>query len=365
VHTFTCGRCGHLLDFVASACGRCGAPQGFALPESTILVLDGPGGDGWARCAEHGVTGCNWLVRANDGPRCESCRLTRTVPGDDDPDDAAFLVEMEAAKRRLVFQLHDIGLPVVDRGADPEAGLAFDLLSTRYEPVTIGHADGVITIDLAESDDAHRELLRNQLDEPYRTVLGHLRHEVGHYYWDVLIDRTGRHDDFRALFGDERASYQEALDRHYSSGAPDGWHDRFVSAYATMHPWEDWAETFAHYLHIRDTLQTAAAFGMVVEGPRAEVGAPPDLDVAVVPTDEIDGQSFWAVARDWTTFSAALNAVNRSMGHAEAYPFDLTPPAIAKLSFLHEIVRGASSSLPSADPAPPPQRDVGGRPQRG
>ncbi len=332
---FTCHRCGQLLDIADATCPRCAAPLGFALPLGDVLVVDAADSDGWVRCASHPEIGCTWLVLPPDGPRCESCRLTRTVPGDDDPDDQAHLVVVEEAKRRLVVQLHGLGLPVVDKGTDPDGGLAFDLLSTRYEPVTIGHADGVITIDLAESDDAHREMLRAQLDEPYRTVLGHLRHEVGHHFWDVLVDRPGRHESFRELFGDETESYQDALDRHYAQGAAPGWHDRWVSAYATMHPWEDWAETFAHYLHIRDTVDTAAAFGMVLHGP--DEGS---ADGSVVVDAEVDDTSFWTVARDWAALSTALNAVNRSMGHADLYPFALTPAVTQKLSYVHDLVRG-------------------------
>ena len=346
MRAFTCERCSHLLDFPATACGRCAAPLGFALPLDEILVLDGPRGEGWVRCAEHPTTGCSWLVRPDDGPRCESCRLTLTVPGDDDPDDAAFLVQVEEAKRRLVYQLHDLGLPIVDRAQDPERGLAFDLLSTRFEPVTIGHADGVITIDLAESDDAHRELLRAQLDEPYRTVLGHLRHEVGHHYWDVLVDRGGHHASFRALFGDEQVSYQDALDRHYREGAPPGWHDRFVSAYATMHPWEDWAETFAHLLHIRATLQTADAFGLVLAERQPGGETPDGATAAPVHDGDPDEETFWPVARDWASLARVLNAVNRSMGHADLYPFALSPRVVAKLAYVHDLVRGVDPPVP-------------------
>lgn len=340
---YECGRCGHLLDIADATCPRCAAPLGYALPLDDILVKDAPEADGWVRCAEHPTTGCTWLIQPDDGPRCESCRLTRTVPGDDDPTDHENLVIIEQAKRKLVVQLTSLGLPLVDKGVDPEGGLAFDLKSTRFEPVTIGHADGVITIDLAESDDAHREMLRAQLDEPYRTVLGHLRHEVGHYYWDVLVDRTGRHESFRALFGDETESYQGALDRHYAEGAPDGWHAQWVSAYATMHPWEDWAETFAHYLHIRDTLTTAAAFGMSLSGPDVGTG-----NGAMEATDDADDASFWAVARDWAVLATALNAVNRSMGHADLYPFALTPPVVKKLSYLHDLVRGLEPEPPTS-----------------
>ena len=183
-------------------------------------------------------------------------------------------------------------------------------------------------------------MLMAQLDEPYRTVLGHLRHEIGHYYWDVLVERGGHVDGFRARFGDERASYQEALDRHYREGAPPGWEVDRVSAYATMHPWEDWAETFAHYLHIRDTLQTAAAWGIVVGGPVGD----PSPQPGVVPMDSVDDRDFRTVADDWARFSAALNAVNRSMGHGDLYPFELTPRVVDKLAYVHDLVRSAGGS---------------------
>ncbi len=104
--------------------------------------------------------------------------------------------------------------------------------------------------------------MRVQMHEPYRTLLGHFRHEVGHYYWDRLIAETRWQEGYRNLFGDERASYADALDHHYKNGAPDNWQESSVSAYATMHPWEDWAETWAHYLHMMDAVDTALGFGM-------------------------------------------------------------------------------------------------------
>ncbi len=327
MRAYTCPRCHHLLDLRGDACPACDAPLGLALEVQRPVLL----GEGdWVRCSEHESTACNWLVRAGaHDPRCESCRLTRTVAVAQGDEDFEHLLKVELAKRRLVHQLRDLELPIVGRDADPDFGLAFDLLSSRHEPVTIGHANGVITIDLAESDDAHREMLRRQLEEPYRTVLGHVRHEVGHYYWTVLIEQADRFDAFRELFGDERASYQDALDRHYRDGAPDGWTSDYVSAYATMHPWEDWAETFAHYLHIRDTLQTAQEFGISIVGPRSAVEE--------APSAELDHRE-WAFAREWARFTSAMNAVNRSMGHGDLYPFALTAPVVNKLAYVHDLV---------------------------
>ena len=195
--------------------------------------------------------------------------------------------------------------------------------------MTIGHADGLVTLDLDEADPAHRERVRLEMGEAYRTLLGHLRHEIGHFYWPVLVG-ADRIDAWRALFGDERVDYSEAMERHYRSGPPQDWAESHVSAYATMHPWEDWAETFAHYLHIRDTLQTAASFGMVVAGPAPHLYAEP--------ADDVVGRPFGAVIREWLPLTYALNAVNRSMGRPDLYPFVLAPRVIDKLTFVHRAV---------------------------
>jgi hypothetical protein len=223
---------------------------------------------------------------------------------------------------------------------DGDHGLAFDLLSSAEEPVVTGHADGVVTIDLAEGDAAHREQMRRDLGEPYRTMLGHLRHESGHYFWTVLVEADPPTlDAFRSLFGDERSDYSASLRRHYQQGPPSAWVGGYVSAYATAHPWEDWAETFAHYLHIRDTIQTAAAFGMLVTGPRLdpEMMAAPSLD----PEDRFED-----ILDHWLPLVYALNAVNRSMGRDDLYPFVLSPAVVAKLTFVHRVVHSVRGSRP-------------------
>lgn len=299
---------------------------------------------GGSRCANQKLAGCNW-VPPQPGRLCRSCRLTRTRPGDDELKSeqrvAELFVRSEAAKRRLVFQLLELGLPIVTHYDDPKAGLAFDLLTSRGRPITIGHANGVVTIDLAESDDVYRERMRTELSEPYRTMLGHLRHEVGHYYWQVLIlPQPGWLAGFRDVFGDERADYQAALHRHYDQGPPPGWADNYVSAYAAAHPWEDWAETWAHYLHIRDTLQTAASHGVIVSGPRSETGPfDPNLGPSLMAAPSIDPEdSFSDIIGEWLPLTYALNAINRSMGKDVLYPFVLSPKVIEKLRFVHQCV---------------------------
>ena len=213
--------------------------------------------------------------------------------------------------------------------------------------MTTGHDDGIITVDLAESDDAHRERTRSRLGEAYRTMLGHFRHEIGHYYWPTLVGDNDRElPAARALFGDERVDYAQAMKRHYDHGAPADWEASYVSAYATMHPWEDWAETFAHYLHIRDTLQTAASFGMLVTGPVTNPPARLDVSLVAAPSADLDEESFDHIVGEWLPLTYALNAVNRSMGKDDLYPFVLTAPTIGKLAFVHERVRSLALARP-------------------
>ncbi len=223
------------------------------------------------------------------------------------------------------MELIELDLPIVGREQDPDAGLCFDLLSSEQTAVITGHDDGVITLDLAESDDVHREQLRVSMDEPYRTLLGHFRHEIGHYYFTVLAEHGEARKQFEALFGDPDADYQAALDRHYKQGPPDDWRENYISAYATMHPAEDWAETFAHYLHIRDALDTAAAFGFAPSGAAADR---PNQGSA----------GFDRIIDLWLPLSWSLNMINRSMGHQDLYPFVLSVAALEKMRLVHDLI---------------------------
>lgn len=329
MRSFQCQRCRQLVFFENTECLHCGTSLGFAIDCGELVPLEPAR---YRRCLNTVVAGCNWLVTDDDPTAlCESCRLTRTRPGDSDPTAAEAFGAAEAAKRRLVFQLHELALPIITRAEDPEGGLAFDLLSSRDQPVRTGHEDGVVTLDLSESDDSHRERVRRELGEPYRTVLGHLRHEIGHYYWPSLVGRQDPAKAFRLLFGDERADYAHALEEHYRQRPAPVWDDAYVSRYATTHPSEDWAETFAHYLHIRDTLQTANAYGIRMSGPAAPT--------PVRPTPDSDVAAFETILDEWLPLSYALNGVNRSMGKADLYPFVLSPAVVKKLTFVHEIVR--------------------------
>ena len=323
-----CPVCGQRLAFENSVCLSCSSQVGFDLPSRAFLVVDDEDST-LRRCLNQNIAVCNWLVPAGPARLCVSCALTRTRPSDGDVVGMSGFALAEAAKRRLVVELAELGLPMDGRAEDPEGGLCFDLLSSAKVAVVTGHSRGVITVDLAEGDDVHREQLRASMDEPYRTLLGHFRHEIGHYYYLSLVERGSHVEQFEELFGDPATDYAAALQRHYRDGPPPQWSTSFISSYATMHPAEDWAETFAHYLHIRDTIDTAAAFGLAPAGATADSPLPGDT-------------GFERIVELWLPLTWSLNMINRSMGHPDLYPFVLPAPALEKMRFVHRLVTGAS-----------------------
>lgn len=329
MRAFTCRVCSSPLYFENSICVSCQTSLGYSREERSIVPVDASGkyvdaeGFIWFRCRNLTLSGCTWLARF-EGALCFSCELTRTRPNDQDVKGLANFPIAEKAKRRLIAELDSLGLPIYTRAQDPETGLAFDLLSSVDEDVSIGHHNGVITIDLAEGDAVYREQVRRQLDEPYRTMLGHFRHEIGHYYEALLVQGQLR-ERAREIFGDERISYQDALDVYYRDGAPPGWRSSYISTYATMHPNEDFAETFAHYLHITDTIDTARSFGLSTINPEA-FSSFRDLVTGV-----------------WIPLSIAFNQINRSMGKDALYPFVLAPVVLDKLTFVAAVVSQSRS----------------------
>jgi hypothetical protein len=349
MRAFTCESCGQLVFFENSRCLRCETPIGYlhqrrdliALTERSdhrLVPLSPPAGT-WQRCATSDTTGCNWLVPAGGGVLCESCQLTRTRPADSDTDGMAELVRAEMAKRRLIFQLAELGLPVVSRDDATGAGLAFDLLSSNETKVLTGHDGGVVTLDLAEADHPHRERLRLQLSEPYRTLLGHFRHEIGHYYWPLLVKEPDVLGGCRALFGDDTADYATAVANHYATVDEEdhAWTENYISRYATMHPYEDWAETFAHYLHIVDTLQTAESFGLGTT--RVDRTKRLTRRIGAHPTRPDGSTTFGEIIDHWLELSYALNQINRSMGNRDLYPFVLAAPVVRKMAFVDHLIR--------------------------
>ncbi|ORW53917.1 hypothetical protein AWB90_01945 [Mycobacterium paraense] len=349
MRAFVCPACRGFAPFESRHCPTCSAELGLHLPSRSLVatssgtaVIDG---DVWIACTRAASLGCNWLVPEDPewgGPqgRCVADSLVRREPEADDTIAMEKLVPTGIALRRLVYQLIDIGLPV-DPYWQRQGGLAFDLLSSYSgrERVVIGHANGVISIDLVESLDAYRESMRVRLGEPYRTMLGHFRHEVGHYYQNILVETApgaARYlGECREIFGDERADYQGQIERHYRFGAPANWTDSYISEYATMHPWEDFAECFAHYLHITGTIDTARESGLVLRADGVRFSMPGD----VTPLSSYEDAPIERLLADWKWLSLCFNRVNTAMGKAPLYPFDIPPAVVCKLAFVHKVIR--------------------------
>ena len=358
---FTC-RCGRPVFFRNSECLACRTPLGYDPEVRALLPVEpaveaGAAGNLWRhceagtdapryrRCSNLGsAAACNWLVAESDPLQlCRCCRLTRTLPDLSIDNDALWWNRIEVAKRRLVSSLIGLRLPVRSKmNEDPSQGMVFDLLRATPGslPVVTGHADGVITLDVEEADDAWREQRRAVLAEPYRTLLGHLRHECGHYYWQRLVDGTDWIGPFRGTFGDERRDYTAALKSHYQAGPPPDWGTRYVSAYASTHPWEDWAETWAHYLHLVDTLDTARSFG--VDGENVELSYERYGPDVVAGTGDPHAAEFLHLINGWMELTGVLNELSRSMGVPDFYPFVLSVPAVRKLHLVHRVITTAA-----------------------
>jgi hypothetical protein len=349
---FRCQACDNVVYFENRACGRCGHRLGYIPEIGTMSALEPAGSPNWTPlaagaaprrfCANADHDACNWLVPAEGPDRlCLACRHNHTIPDLSDAGHLAAWRALELAKHRLFYSLLRWNLPLKTRAEDPVHGLAFEFLADPPDPsapkVLTGHDNGIVTIALAEADPAEIERRRSEFDEPYRTVLGHFRHEVGHHYWDLLVRDGGRLEAFRAAFGDERQDYAAALRRHYQEGepAPPNWRETFVSHYATTHPWEDFAETWAHYLHIVDTLDTAGAFGLSIAPAIDREGA----YEARVDFDPYVQGDMAQIMEAWAPVASAMNSINRSMGRQDLYPFVLAPAVVAKLGFVHDLVR--------------------------
>jgi hypothetical protein len=347
---FQCA-CGNALFFENTVCLQCGSGVGYDPAGKTMRVV----GDEHARC-RNGVdfNVCNWLVPAGEPTFCPACALNRMVCDASVPENVEAWRKMEAAKRRVLYTLSRLGLSPVSRAESPE-GLAFEFLaSTPENRVMTGHQDGVITLSILEADDSYRERERHTLHEPYRTLVGHFRHELGHYYWDRFFHEGGEGsallEEFRALFGDEREDYAAALAQYYADGPAAAWPTTHITAYATAHPWEDWAETWAQYIHIIDGAETASAFGWSSEN----VPLPfTPFSHAEVLEDMKVGADFLATLNGWAKLAPALNELAASLGHATLFPFVFSPPAVRKIIFAHKVA-GLAAATWRKTPAPEP-----------
>jgi len=349
---FECQNCGQPLYFENTRCERCGLSLGYLPERETITALKPEGGARnlqhnvwWALgdaqtyryCANAAYDVCNWLIPAAlPDTYCAACH-NRMIPDLSLAENLDKWRALEVAKHRLFYTLFQLRLPVETQAENP-AGLAFQFLADvapSGSSVMTGHVDGVITINLAEADDSERERRRRQMGEPYRTLLGHFRHEIAHYYWDRLIADSPHLSEFRRIFGDERQDYDQALQSYYARGAPYDWSEHFISAYASAHPWEDFAETWAHFFHMIDTLETAHFAGLAVSPKLPQSpGAVFDFHPRGTGMDRI--------VEAWLALAFAVNSINRSMGLHDLYPFVLGPSAVAKLTFVQQLILAVS-----------------------
>lgn len=375
MNTFFCQHCGERVFFENTFCISCNHSLGFLPDELQVSAMTGDkasnqwtslipetNGRVYRKCSNYqNENACNWMIPSDDPDAfCVSCRLNQIIPDLTGPNNRGLWVKMEAAKRRLVYSLLKLKLPVFPKSKDAVNGLAFEFLAdpavpmSESERILTGHMNGIITINLEEADDAVREKMRLNMREVYRTLLGHFRHECAHYYWDLLVRPSARIEEVRQVFGDERIDYQGALQNYYQVGPPPDWGKSYVTPYAAAHPWEDWAETWAHYLHIMDTLETAAAGGV-------EINLRGEHRALVTPF----GLNFPAIRENWHSLRFVINSLNRSMGMPDPYPFILSDTVTAKLEFIHKWIFDAQQSesanppaqnLPPAqtNPAPPP-----------
>jgi hypothetical protein len=347
VRTYTC-TCGNRLFFENSRCLGCDSELAFCPHCRRLSPLD-LDSDGLYRCRHadcqtqlvkcdnyrrHQV--CNravrWAGAASRQALCDCCSHNEVIPDLTVPGNRGRWYRLEAAKRRLFYGLELLHLP---RGTSANGilpPLAFQFLADTEDPrrpgaaqgVVTGHCQGRITINIQEADDDQRERLRVQFGEAHRTLIGHFRHEIGHYYWEVLV-RGRAEDPFKAAFGDhERPTYDEALTRHYQNGPPADWQARFISAYATVHPWEDFAETFGAYLDMICLLDSAHHQGL-------PSGGQPHL-------------SLDAMLLDYQQIGIAMNEMNRSVGLVDVVPEVFVQPVVEKLRFVHELVSRAGSA---------------------
>jgi len=353
---YSCAKCQNLLYFENTVCLNCQSAVGFNAGTLSMITLAPSAGKAladitdkrvlWRYCDNSVYAACNWLIPAAQTPGfCIACDLNRTIPSLDKEENLDLWRKIEIAKHRLVYSLLRFRLPVVSKEAEEETGIAFDFMADTdpKKKVMTGHDNGVITLNIEEADEKLRVKHKLDLGERYRTLLGHFRHEIGHYYWDVFFkDNAAGAEKFRKLFGDETANYSKALERYYENGAPANWNDQFISPYSTAHAWEDWAETWAHFLHMMDTLETAYSFGIAVNPRKANDEQQMQANIS---RDPYSISHFDDIVKMWLPLTFAVNSLNRSMGHQDFYPFIISATVIEKLRFIHGQVKAFSEGI--------------------
>ncbi|WP_031425338.1 putative zinc-binding metallopeptidase [Flavimarina sp. Hel_I_48] len=348
---FQCTCCKNAVFFENSQCIHCENALAY-LPQAQKMITASNGSFEYPKdsdaqyvyCVNHEHQACNWLVKKeeeNIGKKfCVACQLNHTIPNLTKKKNLRQWRKIEGAKHRLIYSLQRFNLPLNINKNGEDLALSFDFLAPQkikgeIKPVMTGHLHGLITINIKEANAVHRESMKEQMKERYRTVLGHFRHEVGHFYWEVLIrGNSDNNEAFTTLFGDANQDYGEALQEYYKNGAAKNWRETYISKYASSHPWEDWAETWAHYMHIIDTLETAYSFGIKT---RPKVGKNAQMDTEI-DFDPYLEQDFSKIINRYIKLTFALNSLNRSMGQPDLYAFVLTAMDIEKLKFVHKVI---------------------------
>ncbi|HTE10781.1 MAG TPA: putative zinc-binding peptidase [Chitinophagaceae bacterium] len=354
---YSCDKCQNLLYFENTVCLNCRSAVGFdagslsmvtLLPsnEKTFTDINNKN-QSWRYCDNAAYAACNWIIPASqtDG-FCMACDLNRTIPSLDKEENLDRWRRIEIAKHRLIYSLLRLRLPVESKEGEEETGIAFDFMADTdpVKKVMTGHDSGTITLNIEEADEKLRVKHKLDLGERYRTLLGHFRHEIGHYYWDVFFKNNNAGlQKFRKLFGDDSIDYSEALKKYYETGAPADWNNHFISPYAAAHAWEDWAETWAHFLHMMDTLETAYSFGIAVNPRKANDGQQMQANIS---RDPYTISNFDEIVKMWLPLTFAVNSLNRSMGHQDFYPFIISAAVIEKLRFIHEQVKNYGAGKP-------------------
>ena len=331
--------CGHEVNFHEHFCKACGRDLAYdpkigtlwsgELRDSNQFFAHSQGHQKnllFQTCSHrHHDVGCNWLlIQGDDNCQCIACRTTRVIPDQTHEKNANRWFRLERSKRQLFQTLIDLQLIKANRPVE-FSDLQFDFLEDKrsnpsldLDHVLSGHCDGLITINAAEADESFLHTMKEQMQELYRSLLGHFRHEIGHYFWLKFFNSEEKIQQFREVFGDERQDYAQALQGYYDANNQSHWRSRYITPYASSHPHEDWAETWAHYLHIVDTLQTAQSFGLSIYEPQAH--------------------NFDHWFNEWRRVSQVMNALNRSMGLAEPYPFRVSEMVEGKLRFIDETI---------------------------
>lgn len=326
---FNCPSCNHVLYFENTSCYNCKSEVAYSSSLSQFLMSN----EIHVSCSNRQVINCNWIATQDNG-LCSSCALTNHIPIESDYGFYGKLKLLEASKRRLIYQLNQLNLPIKNKQLKSGSGLEFDFLKQNNDfGALTGHDDGTITVILSEADSVYREQIRKQMSEPYRTLLGHFRHEVGHYYWDILFQNQNL-EDYRYIFGDETQDYATSLETYYENGAPNDWQENYISKYASSHPWEDWAETWAHYLHLTDIVETAFYSGVSIH-PKLKNSETFGLSNCPNPYTE---KHFKPIYDAGISLTNSINSLNRAMGIPDIYPFVIPKSVYNKLEFIHKIL---------------------------